>query len=34
MPQGFNPAMSPTILPNPEDRELAARLQGGILGLG
>jgi len=34
MPQGFNPAMSPSILPNPEDRELAARLQGGILGLG
>jgi hypothetical protein len=34
MPPGFNPAMSPTILPNPEDRELAARLQGGILGLG
>jgi len=34
MPRGFNPAMSPTILPNPEDRELAARLQGGILGLG
>jgi len=34
MPPSFNPAMSPTILPNPEDRELAARLQGGILGLG
>ena len=34
MPTGFNPAMSPTILPSAEDRELAARLQGGILGLG
>lgn len=34
MPRGFNPAMSPTILPRAEDRELAARLQGGILGLG
>jgi hypothetical protein len=34
LPPGFNPAMSPTILPSAEDRELAARLQGGILGLG
>ncbi len=32
----INPAMSPTILPDPQDRELAMRRQagsGGILGL-
>jgi len=34
LPRGFNPAMSPTVLPNPDDRELSARLQGGIMGLG